>query len=125
MMRSIVFTAPVVCRVPSTTYWYRARAFSGSGYSTYSNEASDTTTAFAGIWLTATGSKTKGWQNVELTWDDTAAVDIYRNNVLEVSGIFGGLYLDANIAKGGASYTYQVCSAGSTSNCSNEALVVF
>ncbi len=67
---------------------------------------------------------------MELVWDGaTAAVDIYRNNYAIASGESGvenGVdYLDADIAKGGASYTYQVCDAGSTANCSNEAQVVF
>ena len=109
----------------STTYWYRVRAYNASGYSDPSNVATATTAAFAGISLMATGSKTKGWQNVVLDWNDAAAVDIYRNNNKIATGISNGVYLDANIAKGGASYTYQVCSAGSTSNCSNEAQVVF
>ena len=110
----------------NTTYYYRVKAYNGSGYSTSSNVALTTTEVFDGILLSATGSKTKGWQNVELVWEGTLAdVDIYRNNGELASGISESVYLDADIAKGGASYTYQVCDAGSTTNCSNEAYVVF
>ena len=109
-----------------TTYFYRVRAYSGSGYSDYSDPDSATTTVFDGIFLTATGSKTKGWQNVDLEWDDTGgAVDIYWNNNLLVTVQSGGVYTHADIAKGGGSYSYQVCEAGGTSNCSDYAQVVF
>ena len=84
------------------------------------------TVVFDGIFLSATGSKTKGWQDVELVWEDvTITVDIYRNNYPIASGKSGGEYWDVDIAKGGASYTYQVCNAESTTNCSNEAQVAF
>lgn len=110
----------------ATTYWYRTRAYNGSGYSLYSNVASDATAAFAGTWLTATGSKTKGWQSVDLEWDDTGgAVDIYWNNELLAEDWSGAAYTHADIAKGGGSYSYQVCEANGTSNCSNTVNVIF
>ncbi len=110
----------------NTTYYYRVRAFNGSGYSASSNVALTKTDVFDGILLSATGSKTKGWQDVKLEWEGaTIMVDIYRNNYPIASGESGGEYWDVDIAKGGASYTYQVCNAESTTNCSNEAQVVF
>ena len=36
-----------------------------------------------------------------------------------------GSYTDGPIAKGGASYTYEVCAAGDLSNCSDPAAVDF
>ena len=109
-----------------TTYYYRIRAYSGSGYSTYSNPASATTEPFDGIFLSATGSKTKGWQSVDLAWNGAEGnVDIYWNNALLAEDLFGAAYTHADLAKGGGSYSYQVCDTGSTSNCSTIMNVIF
>ena len=63
----------------ATTYYYRVRGYGGSGYSAYSTVASATTAVFDGISLSATGSKTKGWQNVDLDWSAPLSGTIYRN----------------------------------------------
>ena len=108
-----------------TTYYYRVRAYNGSGYSVASNVDSDTTPAASGITLTTTGYKIKGWHNVHLEWDDVSPVNIYRNNQLLLESVSGETYLNADIAKGSATYTYEVCRTASPNDCSNESQVVF
>ncbi|MGY0615633.1 S8 family serine peptidase [Vibrio sp. FJH11] len=68
----------------------------------------------------------RGWHNVDLSWDDPEmSVDIYRNGANIAPGVSGGTYTDANIGKGGAEYTYEVCEAGGTGKCSNVVVVSF
>ena len=109
-----------------TTYDYRVRAYNGSGYSDYSNTVSATTLPSSGITLlTATGYIIRNWQYVDLAWDDASiTVDIYRDAEI-IDSVSGGFYTDGKIAKGSASYTYQVCESGGTTNCSNELIVNF
>lgn len=107
-----------------TAYDYRVRAYNGVGYSSYSNTVSVTSLVYEALELTATGYKIKGAQNVDLTWSDAALiVDVYRDGiVIETSS--GGSYTDANIGKGGGSYTYQVCDT-EVVVCSNQTVVTF
>lgn len=79
-----------------------------------------------GITLTATGYKNKGRHAVDLSWTGATStnVDIFRNGSLLTTTGNDGAYTDATSNRGGATYTYQVCEAG-TSTCSNEATVVF
>jgi hypothetical protein len=104
---------------PSTTYYYRVQAFNGSGSSSYSNTANASTPD--GLSLTANGYKVKGVQTVDLAWSGSNAVsfDIYRDGILIVSDLNVFAYTDNIGLKGGGSYQYQVCEAGSTLNCSN------
>ncbi len=75
--------------------------------------------------LSATGYKVKGKQNVDLSWaGNTGSVDIYRDGNVIASGVSGSTYTDAIGAKGGATYVYEVCDAG-TSTCSASATVTF
>jgi hypothetical protein len=120
-----------------TTYYYRVRAFNGSGSSAYSNVASAQTQAAAtsgaptiatsNATLTARGYKVKGNQMVDLAWSglSTGSIDIYRNDGVVSSTTNDGAYTD-NINKkgGGTSYTYQACEAG-TSTCTNSVSVSF
>jgi len=79
-----------------------------------------------GITLTATGYKAKGVKRADLAWSGAtgASVDIYRNGTpLITTGNDGG-YTDVIGGKGGGSYIYKVCSAG-TSTCSSNVTVVF
>jgi VCBS repeat-containing protein len=110
---------------PSTTYAYRVRAYNFSGPSDYSNTATATTPA--GLNLTGTGYKTKGVQMVDLSWSGGSATsfDIYRDGNLLVSGVSGTAYTDNIGLKGGGTYEYQVCEAGSTINCSNIVQIIF
>jgi PKD repeat protein len=80
-----------------------------------------------GITLSATGYKVKGLQKADLTWSGTASgsVDVKRGGATIASGISDtGSYTDNIDTRGGGSYTYQVCEAG-TSTCSNTATITF
>lgn len=78
------------------------------------------------IQLSANGYKTRGRQNVDLSWSGAngGTVDIYRDGSVIATTANDGAYTDAIGAKGGGSYTYQVCEAG-TSTCSATTTVVF
>jgi hypothetical protein len=77
--------------------------------------------------LSASGYKVKGRQAVSLNWSGTevAEIDIYRDgSPLVDSAPNTGSYTDNINSKGGGSYIYEVCEAG-TSTCSNIASVIF
>jgi hypothetical protein len=79
------------------------------------------------IELGASGYKVKGSQAADLTWGGAGSgtVDIYRNGALLAGSIANtGGYTDPIDQKGGGSYLYRVCEAG-TDSCSNTAEVVF
>jgi len=74
--------------------------------------------------LAATGDKVKGVKTVDLTWSGaTGDVDIYRDDVLLATVTNSGAYTD-KLGKGGGTYVYKVCEAGTTT-CSNTVTVVF
>lgn len=81
--------------------------------------------------LTANGYKVRGKHTVDLAWNSAAApneggVDIYRNQTKIASNeTNNGEYTDNTGNKGSASYSYQVCVAGSTVDCSDFYAVVF
>jgi len=73
------------------------------------------------------GSKVRGVDTVNLSWSGatSANVDIYRNGSLFVVNVPNtGSYTDNTGQKGHATFTYQVCNAG-TQTCSNQAMVTF
>ena len=119
-----------------TTYYYRVRAFNGSGNSAYSNVASAQTQAAAtsaaptiamsNATLTVRGYRVKGSQLADLAWSGLSggSVDIYRNGAVVSSTANDGAYTDNINKKGGGSYTYQICEAG-TSTCTNSVSVSF
>jgi len=75
--------------------------------------------------LAARGYKVKGQQKADLTWSGFSSnVDIYRNGSLIKTTANDGAETDAINKKGGGSYTYRACAAGTTT-CSNDARVVF
>jgi subtilisin family serine protease len=76
--------------------------------------------------LSAIGYKVKGLQKADLTWSGATStnVDVYRNNNLIATTANDGSHTDNINAKGGGSYTYKVCHAG-TSTCSNNVVVSF
>ena len=77
------------------------------------------------ITLQASGFKVKGVNTVNLTWSGTAgSSDVYRNNVKIVEGTPATSYTDSTGQKGGATFTYRVCNAG-TSTCSSNVTIVF
>ncbi len=110
----------------STSFTYRVRAYNAGGDSAYSNEASATTHAAAAMTLSAAGYKVQGLQKANLSWSGatSANVDVFRNNVKVASVANSGSYTDHINARGGGSYTYRVCEAGTTT-CSNNASVTF
>ena len=79
-----------------------------------------------GISLSANGYKVKGRHNIDLSWSGATStdVDVFRDGALVTTTANDGAYTDATNNRGGGSYAYQVCEAG-TSTCSNVANVVF
>jgi subtilisin len=88
--------------------------------------------AGGGITLSATGYKVKGWHKVDLSWNNGVIsadnVDVHRNETTPSAFSFTtdnvGSYTDEPNQKGGGSYSYRVCEAG-TSICSAEVNVTF
>lgn len=80
----------------------------------------------SGLSLTATGYKVRGVHKADLTWSGatSASVDVYRDGSLIVTTDGDGFHTDDIGQRGGATYIYRVCEAGTTT-CSNEATVVF
>ena len=78
-----------------------------------------------GITLTASGSKTRGLISVHLAWSGASStnVDVYRNGALLITTANDGDHTDNTEQRGGGTFTYQVCEAG-TSTCSAEETVV-
>jgi predicted phage tail protein len=111
---------------PSTSYSYRVAASNGAGTSGYSNTASATTGAASGLQLAVTGYKVKGMQHADLTWSGatSANVDIYRNSVLITTTPNDSAHTDVINLRGGGSYTYRVCQAG-TATCSSNVTITF
>jgi hypothetical protein len=84
-------------------------------------------TPTSGPTLTARGYKVKGSQTVDLAWNGLSgdSVDISRNGGVMTSSANDGAHTDSiNKKGGGATYTYQVCEAG-TSTCTNSVSVSF
>ena|SRR5438876_6794976 len=78
--------------------------------------------------LTASGSKSKGFQVGNLSWSPTIVgdtVNVYRNSVIVATVADNGAYTDNTGSKGNnASYVYQVCVV-ETGDCSNLVTVKF
>ena len=75
-----------------------------------------------GIALSVAAYKVKGLQKADLTWSGqtSTSVDVYRNGGMITTTDNDGAYTDDINNRGGGSYTYKVCEAGTTT-CSNEA----
>lgn len=95
-------------------------------YSPYSEYVAAPAPAPA-ITLTVTGTKTKTSKTAHLTWTTTGAptVDVFRNGSMLYTTDNDGTHDDSISGKGGGTFTYKVCEAGSTAVCSNEASVTF
>lgn len=80
----------------------------------------------ANITLSASGYKVKGRHNIDLSWSGATSsqVDVVRDGSVVITTANDGFHTDATNNKGGRTYVYQVCEAG-TSTCSNTATVVF
>ena len=76
--------------------------------------------------LDAVGYKDKGLQKADLSWSGAtgAQVDVYRDGTIVLTTGNDGFEPDNIDARGGGSYTYQVCDAG-TATCSNTDTIVF
>jgi len=79
-----------------------------------------------GISLSVTAYKVKGVQQADLTWSGATSdnVDVKREGKVIVTRANSGSYTDNIGNKGGGSYRYQICEAGS-SICSAEAIAEF
>jgi hypothetical protein len=102
-------------------------AVTDSGGLDGSQSISITVQAATGITLSAQGYKVKGLQKADLTWSGASgsSVDVYRNSVKIGTTSNDGAHTDEINQRGGGSYTYRVCEAGSTTACSNTVTVVF
>lgn len=80
----------------------------------------------SGISLTVSGYKVRGLQKADLAWSGASgtSVDVYRDGALLTTTADDGAYTDNIDQRGGGSYTYQVCEAG-TSTCSSTVTVTF
>jgi hypothetical protein len=74
----------------------------------------------------ATGRKVRGIQHVDLAWSGTNAtsVDVVRNGAVIATVANSGTYTDNIGVKGGGSYDYEICEAGTTT-CSLPVNVTF
>lgn len=111
---------------PSTTYWYWVGAFNGAGDSC-SGAVSASTLEGSAINANANPYKVRGVHHIDLSWTGAsgATVDVRRNGTVIATTDNDGAYTDVTGSKGGGSYSYQVCEAGSTANCSDTQNVVF
>lgn len=98
----------------------------GGATGTTSHSVSVQATATGGISLSAAGYRIKGAHTVDLSWRGTTSknVDVYRDGVIIITAADEGAYTDKMDTKGGGSYTYRVCEAG-TSTCSAGVTVTF
>ncbi|HMP98589.1 MAG TPA: S8 family serine peptidase [Cyclobacteriaceae bacterium] len=80
----------------------------------------------SGISLSVNGYKVQGLQRADLTWSGatSTSVDIYRNGTKIATVSNSGSYTDNINVRGGGTYRYSVCEAG-TSTCSAEVTVTF
>ncbi len=76
--------------------------------------------------LSASAYKIKGIQHVDLKWSGatSANVDVWRNGTIVSTTANDGAHTDKLGQKGGGTYTYKVCEAG-TSTCSGDATATF
>jgi len=79
-----------------------------------------------GISLSVTAYKVRGLQKADLLWSGATStnVDVFRDGTLITTTANDGFHTDNINNRGGGSYTYQVCEAG-TSTCSNQVTITF
>lgn len=112
----------------STSYWYWAQSFNAAGNNGQcSNVVQATTLEAPPANLLATPYKVRGLQNVDLNWSGLTGsqVDIYRNGTIISTVSNQGSHTDNIGEKGGGSYVYSVCLAGSTSTCTPQVTVTY
>ena len=108
------------------TYTVLLTVSDGVDSDTSSQDVTVTESSAGGIALDATGYKVRGRHTVDLTWDGATSteVDVYRDGALIATPANSGAYTDSTDNRGGATYTYQVCEAG-TETCSAVVTVEF
>jgi PKD repeat protein len=93
-----------------------------------SDIATDTVTVTepSDITLSVEGYKVRGRQQADIRWSGASgsSVDIVRDGAIVEQTANDGFYTDNINSRGGGSYTYEVCEAG-TSNCSNTVTITF
>lgn len=79
-----------------------------------------------GITLSVVAFKQQGLQKADLTWSGATStnVDVFRDGVIITTTANDGAHRDNIDRRGGGSYTYRVCEAG-TSTCSNQVTISF
>lgn len=79
-----------------------------------------------GITLSAVGYKVRGVKHTDLTWSGAGStqVDIRRDGAVVATTANDGFHTDNTGAKGGGSFTYRVCEAG-TATCSPDVVVSY
>ncbi|HEU4747037.1 MAG TPA: S8 family serine peptidase, partial [Gemmatimonadaceae bacterium] len=94
--------------------------------STTSKDVTVSSGEAASITLSAAGYKTKGVQQADLTWSGatSSTIDVFRDNVKIITTANDGAHTDNIGNRGGGSYVYKICEAGSTT-CSNQVTVTF
>jgi len=107
------------------TYTVSLTVTGPDGSDVESKQVTVTAPSSGGFTLTASGHKVKGTKNVDLAWSGATStnVDVFRDGVKITTTANDGAYSET-LGKGGGSYTYRVCHAG-TSTCSNSSAVSF
>ena len=108
------------------TYTVTLTVSDGTATGTQSQSVTVTAPASGGITLSGTGYKVKGVKTVDLSWSGATStnVDVFRNGAKLTTTANDGAHTDSTGQKGGGSYTYTVCEAG-TSTCSPQITVSF
>ena len=108
------------------TYTVTLTVSDGSLSDGESKAVSVSTGSSGGITLSATGYKVGGVQHADLSWSGatSTSVDVYRDGAKITTTANDGAHTDNIGRRGGGTYTYRVCEAGTTT-CSNETTVTF
>ena len=108
------------------TYTVTLTVTDDEGASASTQRSVTVTSPGSGISLTVTGTKVRGLQVADLRWSGatTSSVDVYRNGVRIATTSNDGEHTDSLNTRGGGTYIYRVCEAGS-SVCSADVSVTF
>ncbi|MGQ0714854.1 MAG: S8 family serine peptidase [Gemmatimonadaceae bacterium] len=123
---SSIATNPSHTYAASGTYTVTLTVTDNGGAQSSTSQNVTVTSAGSSITLSAVARKVKGVQHADLTWSGAASVnvDVFRDNVNVTTTANDGAHTDNIGTRGGGSYVYRVCEAGTTT-CSNEATVTF
>ena len=109
------------------TYTVTLTATNANGFDTKTGSITVSAPPTGGISLSVLAYKVKGVQHADLTWSGATStnVDIHRNGAPLTTTTNDGFHTDVIGSRGGGSYTYEVCEAGTTTICSPEVTVSF